>query len=291
METFELKATDGKRIPVALYPKEDPKGLLQIVHGSLEHKERYFPLSEFLNANGYAVILSDHRGHGAFVDEDYPKGHFESLDELIDDMSTVSRWIKEKYPEKPLAMLGHSLGSQLARVYLQEHDEQIQKLILTGTVSYKPFAWAGKYLCSIVAFFKGGWTKPSKLLRKVSGLDRPQEEWISYDRENLERKRKDPLFAKEFTIGGYRAVFASNDEIRKVAHYRCANPLLPILSLNGDGDFLTGYQKGLDKSMSYLRKAGYRNVSYKRYDHMLHEVLNESDRQRVYEDILAFLER
>lgn len=290
MEILDIKAFDGALIPVAFFPHDDPKGLFQIIHGSLEHKARYYDLCEFLNRNGYAVVISDHRGHGEFINEKYPQGHFNGLEEVLEDLLRVTAFIKGKYPGKELSLLGHSLGSQLARVYIQNHDEELKNLILTGTVCYKRFAWAGPFLCDLMAFFKGGYDKPSQFLRKVSGLDKDQKLWISYSQENLKRKSEDKMFAKEFTIGGYQVVFQSNNEIRKVKHYRCKNPSLRILSLNGDGDFLTGYDKGLTTSMNYLKKAGYASVSYKRYDHMLHEVLNEDDHQKVYDDILNFLE-
>ena len=87
-----------------------------------------------------------------------------------------------------------------------------------------------------------------------------------------------------------KVLIKSNNEIRKIKHYQCKNPELRIRSFNGDGDFLTGYDKGLTKSMNYLKKIGYKDVEYKRYDHMLHEILNEDNHQIVYDDILKFIE-
>lgn len=290
MEKIYLTAFDGASIPVAFFPCDNPKGLFQIIHGSLEHKERYYDFCEFLNKNGYAVIISDNRGHGEYVNEKYPLGHFNDLEEIMDDLLRVTHFIKERYHGKELTLFGHSLGSQLARVYIQKHDDELKNLILTGTVQYEHFAWLGDFMCAMVALFKGGYKKTSSFLCKASGLAKDEKLWLSYSQENLRKKHEDNLFAKEFTIGGYKVLFESNNEIRKVKHYACHNPNLRIISLNGDGDFLTGYDKGLSKSMDYLRKAGYKNVSYKRYNHMLHEILNEDDHQIVYADILNFLE-
>lgn len=166
MEKLFLDAFDGEKIPVTFFPCDNPKGLFQIIHGSLEHKQRYYDFCEFLNKNGYAVIISDLRGHGEYVNEKYPRGHFINLDELIDDAVVVTHFIKNKYPGKDLTLFGHSLGSQLARVYLEKHDDEIKNLILTGTVEYEHFAWLGDFMCGVVAFFKGGYTKKSKLLKK-----------------------------------------------------------------------------------------------------------------------------
>lgn len=159
MEKLFLNAFDGEKIPVTFFPYDNPKGLFQIIHGSLEHKQRYYDFCEFLNKNGYAVIISDLRGHGEYVNEKYPRGHFINLDELIDDAVVVTHFIKSKYPGKDLTLFGHSLGSQLARVYLEKHDDEIKNLILTGTVEYEHFAWLGDFMCDVVAFFKGGYTK------------------------------------------------------------------------------------------------------------------------------------
>lgn len=290
MEKLFLTANDGEKIPVAFFPCDNPKGLFQIIHGSLEHKARYYDFCEFLNKNGYAVIISDNRGHGEFVNDKYPMGHFITMDEIIDDLVIVTHYIKEKYPGKDLTLFGHSLGSQLARVYLEEHDYELKNLILTGTVEYEHFAWLGDFMCGLMAFFKGGYKKKSTLLKNASGLAKDEKLWLSHSQANIDKKNADPLFAPEFTIGGYKVLIKSNNEIRKVKHYKCQNPNLRIISLNGDGDFLTGYDKGLTKSMNYLKKIGYSDVSYKRYENMLHEILNEDNHQIVYDDVLKFLE-
>lgn len=289
MEKLFLKTKDNYDLPVWFFPKEDPKGLFQIIHGSLEHKGRYLDFCNFLNDKGYAVIISDNRGHGQFKNDVYPSAHFKGTQEIIDDLLIVTKFIKDRYPNKKLTLFGHSLGSQLARVYIQKHDDLIDKLILTGTVEYEHFAFLGKPLATLVGFLKGSDTKTSKFLLKLSGIGKDEKEWLSYSQQNINNKNKDELFAKEFTIGGYKVLFDTNNEIRKVKHYQCKNPSLKIISLNGDGDFLTGYDKGLTKSMNYLKKVGYKNVSYKRYDHMLHEILNEDNHQIVYDDILKFI--
>ena len=139
MKAIELTAPDGLKLSVALFEAEHPNGIVQIIHGSVEHKERYFDFCEFLVANGYTAIVSDNRGHGASVNADYPLGYMDSWQKIVADQYQITQYIRSLHPLLPFYMLGHSLGSVFARCYLEKHDNELKKLILSGTVYYNFF--------------------------------------------------------------------------------------------------------------------------------------------------------
>ena len=129
MEKQFLKAAEGYSLSLAVFPVNNAKAVIQIVHGMQEHKERYYPFAEYLNKNGYAVVVSDMRGHG----EDAPLlGHIadkkgEKI--LIDDQNKIYEYIKENFKGLPVYLFGHSMGSIISRVVLQEYSKNYQKVI------------------------------------------------------------------------------------------------------------------------------------------------------------------
>ncbi len=286
MEELTIESFDGYPLATAYFPVEDPKGLVQIIHGSLEYKERYYALIEYLNNAGYACIICDLRGHGHSVTGSYPFGHLENIDELIEDQMVITRYIKEKNPGLPLTLIGHSLGSMLARCYIQEHDDEIDHLILSGVVNYHAAAGMGVTLTYLVGSKYGH----RKFLLGLSGMPADKYTWISYNRENIEDFENSPLNGHEFTIGGYRVLFKSNAEIGKLKHYQCKNPSLKIALMSGVADPITGGEEGLQDSEDKLRRIGYSNVKNTVYDNMMHEIFNEYDKERVYKDVVSFIE-
>ncbi len=286
MEEITIESFDGFSLAAAYFPVEDPKGIVQIIHGSLEYKERYYCLIEYLNNAGYTCIISDLRGHGHSVTEKYPFGHLESVDELIKDQVEVTKYIKERNPGLSLTLIGHSLGSQLARCYIEEHDDEIDHLILSGVVNYHGAASIGVALTHLVGSKYGH----RKFLLSLSGMPADKYEWISYNTKNIEDFENNPLNGHEFTIGGYRVLFDSNAEIGRKKKYKCKNPDLKILMISGDADPITGGTKGLADSEKRLRNTGYSDVTNIVYEHMMHEIFNEEDKERVYKDVVSFIE-
>lgn len=284
-----IVAKDGFKIPVAYFPIDNPKGVLQIVHGSWEHKGRYYKFIEYMNLNGYTCIISDNRGHGEAVTKEYPLGYMKSLEETMSDLYEVTKYAKERNPNVPFSLLGHSLGSLYGRIYLEDHDNELSHLILSGTVNYRFGAGIGPFMADFIKIFKGKYGT-SKFLAKASDLNRPSEEWVSYSKENIKNIKEDELMGNQFLIGGYKVLFKATIELKKYRHYKVKNPDLKILSITGDHDSVAGGEKGLDDSIRRLNKIGYKNVTNIVYKDMMHEILQEDEREKVYKDIIKFLE-
>ena len=129
---------------------ESIKGLLQISHGIAEHGKRYRYFAEFLTQNGYAVYANDHRGHGKTVGKIENLGFFSDKngwDKVVFDLKALSRHVKEKHPDKPFFLLGHSMGSFLARKYIFDPPFKLDGAIISGTAGHPGFKGHNKEYC------------------------------------------------------------------------------------------------------------------------------------------------
>ena len=157
--TFQIKSpADGLMIDCLEYrTPSEPKAVVQMAHGMCEYKDRYIPLMEFLSAHGYICIMNDHRGHGKSIRSMDDLGHFYEPggQGLITDMLAVTDYIQKTYPDLPLLMFGHSMGSFAVRTYIKEHDDLIKGLIVCGSPSDTPARGMGKVILNILKVFKG----------------------------------------------------------------------------------------------------------------------------------------
>lgn len=286
MKQFTITAGDGLPLAAAMAEKDDPKAIVQIIHGSKEHKERYYDFMEFLQRNGYAAVISDNRGHGASVNEAYPLGYMHGTEEIVADQRLVTQKIMEKYPHKPIYLFGHSFGTLLAREYIQKYDADVQKLVLSGTVNYIPASVPGCLLGRLITKIRGE-KGESRFLQ--SFLDGKDNSWVVKDAGMLEKYRQDPLCCGYLYMNGaLMTVFESVRRLHKYNLYDCHHPSLPILLISGEEDPITGGEKGLADTIASLQKIGYSDIRNIVYKGMKHEVLNETEHEKVYADILTF---
>ena len=138
MEVVEFNVKGKKGLPLSVFkaePKGTPKGIVQIFHGMGEHKDRYIDFSKFLALNGYAVYVHDHRKHGKSLEKPEELGIFEKEEtwlDVIDDCYLVSRVAKKEQPKVPFIILGHSMGSVIARCFLAKYEGIAHKAIIMG---------------------------------------------------------------------------------------------------------------------------------------------------------------
>ena len=297
MEKLFLDAAEGYKLSLAVFPVEKPKAVLQMVHGMQEHKERYYSFIEYLNKNGYAVVISDMRGHG----EDAPNlGHIadkkgEKI--LIEDQNRIYNYIKENFKDVPVYLFGHSMGSIISRVLLQESSANYKKVILSGYVAPNPASPVAVLLGNIVKCF--GAKKYSKLLANLAlgpyskaVKDRKTElDWLSANEENVQNYINDPLCGFPFTNGSFSALFHLLNAMGKAKKYVNVNKELPFLLAGGEDDPCTAGEKGRVNSKKVLEKAGFVNFEVATFKGMRHEILNELDKEQVYKTMLDFLNK
>ena len=286
MKEFTITARDGLELSAALFESDDPKAVIQVIHGAMEHKERYYDFCTFLNGQGYAVIVSDNRGHGHSVNDRYFLGNFDSPSDIVEDQYEITKYVKKLYPGKDLYMFGHSFGSMLARIYLQEHDDEIKKLVLTGTMFPMLIAEAGTALAKWNSRTFGGNTYKGPVPAIAnSGVDL----WVCADEETMRAYRNDPLVQNcKYTNDSVKGLIEADALLKKTGAYRVKNPGLRILTANGRNDVCRGTFYGLHKTVKLLNKIGYNSVFTITYPGMRHEVINETDRASVYNDIVRF---
>ncbi len=287
-----LMADDG--LPLALTVTQQigqtPKAIVQIIHGILEHKGRYQDFANYLAENGYIVVTSDNRGHGESTNSSNPRGHMPSVERMIADQVAITYFSKQQYPDLPVYLYGHSFGSILARNYLQEHDKDIDKLLLTGTVCYQKLAPVGLKLADFANRFVGE-EQHSWILKKLSGYGETDRSWLTNDLEQIVKVNQDPKFIAGYDNIGVTTIWTADYGLKQIEKYACQNPDLPILSLSGADDVkITGGAKGLLDTKQTLAAIGYRRIDMIEFPNMKHEVLNEIENELIYQRILAFFE-
>ncbi len=290
---------DGLPLSVLCYePEISPKGILQLVHGMAERKERYEEMMTFFAERGYVVVCHDHRGHGESVRNIADLGWFGDYDgkALVDDCVLVTERIKSLYPSLPLTLLGHSMGSLVVRAYIQEHDGLCDKLIVCGSPSRNSLAGMAIFLEKCIRLFRGKRHR-SKLLHFLSTgkgdknfTGEGECAWLSRNRESVERYLADEKCGFIFTCNGYENLFKLLKRTYQKKRYGVSNPDLPIHFIAGGEDPVIVSDLKWLAAIEALRAVGYTQVSGKLYEGMRHEILNEVGREEVYEDILAFIQ-
>lgn len=274
-----------------------PRAVLVIAHGMAEHSQRYDDLAGFLAENGYAVYMNDHRGHGQTGG---PLGHFGDRDGwklIAADLHTLLVEAQKLNPGLPCFLMGHSMGSFLARYYVAAFPSApLAGLILSGTMGVNPALGAAKAIAAIQCRVKGPQSE-GRLLSKLSSggylkeIDDPVNEfaWLSRDEELCRRYAADPLCGFPFTAAGYRDMFWAIGEITGPQWAQKLPQSLPVFLLAGDQDPVGSYGKGPREVAAWLRGAGLADVELKLYEGMRHECHNEQGKERMYEDLLRWL--
>ncbi len=297
-EEMTLPSKDGYELSLKIYEAADPKAVVKCIHGMEEYQDRYRPFAEFLQEAGYTVVTADLRGHGKnapflshIADQD---GHLR----LLEDEEVILDMIHERWAGVPVILFAHSMGTIIARVFLQKWSREFRKVVLSGYPNPNGAAAAGIVLTDVLSSIKGG-KGYSKLVddmvlgpfsKAVPDAKTPQD-WLSVNPDNVERYREDPLCGARFTLGSYSALFHLISLMDKPEKYEEVWKELPILLISGADDPCTGGEKGRNDSADRLKKAGFRELETVTLDGMRHEILNEMKKDEVYQRILDFLNK
>ncbi len=284
------------------------KGVLQLVHGMAEHKERYLPMMRFLAGKGYVCVIHDNRGHGASLKSPADLGFmYEAREEgLVQDAYDVSLWIIGHYHNMPLFLFGHSMGSMIVRAYCRKHDDDIDGLIVCGSPSYVAAAGAGKTLCKTIASLSGGsMDKPGRGWRKISPIltslatgtfnksfkdEGSPNAWICSDPKVVEAYDADPLCGFPFTANGYYSLFALMQECYAESGWDLLHRSLPVHFLSGALDPCRISDEAYRAAVAHMKKVGYEEVTQKTYPGVRHEIHNDKSKDVVWTDIARLLD-
>lgn len=299
-ERYLTSATKLDQIYTVLWlPDRDPEMILQICHGMIEHIGRYEEFAQFLCDNGIAVLGHDQLGHGKSVSGSSQLGFFAARRgdrALIEDLSRVAAYAQKEYPEAGLFLLGHSMGSFIARAAVREKPHLWKGLILSGTGYFgRPTASAGLLIASLLRNLRGDFYRSSFLHHMVIGkLSEPFEKaevksWLTRDSQKAAEHDADPMCGFLFTAAAYTDFFRL---MKRISGKKACGGIpagYPILLISGANDPVGAFGKGPARVCRNYRAGGVRRVKLKLYEGCRHELLNEINRTEIYRDLLRWL--
>lgn len=282
-------------------PEGDIRGVLQIAHGVAEYVDRYNDFASFLAGHGFVVAGNDHLGHGQSVADESELGWFgekDGWDMVVGDMKKLHDLLGDKYPGKPMFLLGHSMGSFLARTYMAMHPKDWYGVILSGTGHQPGLVCRAGGLVAKKEIKKRGSKYRSPILQKLAfgsylkRIENPAtaNDWLSRDAELVAKYTADHLCGYTATAGLMRDMMQGLDFIRRPENLAKMRKLLPVFFLSGAEDPVGGWAKGVEQVAASFKKAGMLDVKVKLYEGGRHEMLNEINKEEVYGDILSWLE-
>ena len=279
-------------------PANGPKAILQLVHGMAEHIDRYNETAQRLNEAGFIVVGHTHLGHGATAKL---PGHFakeNGWDALVEDTHTLRQETTASYPGLPYFLLGHSMGSFVARSYSLKYAKDLKGLILSGTGHFDPVTLGGGKLIANLQCVFGMAEKPSKLLQAISSAGynskytnpRTEFDWLTADESVVDAYLADPFCGFPFTARGYRDMFTGLAGLHPKALVDMDKDV-PVYLFAGKDDPVGKYGEGVKKVGDEIRAAGVRDVTVTLYEGGRHEMFNEENRQEVWADLTGWMER
>lgn len=300
---LELKSTDGVDLKGFLWLPEkenEVKWVVQIAHGMAEHAVRYRHFAEWLNKHDIAVVSFDYRGHGKTAGDKTKTGHFAHHDGwklVVGDIALFNRFVRQRFPKARHILFGHSMGSFFVRAYLHYYPDTAQAFVLSGTAFQEGLLLtAGSTIAAIQRFFTGPLHR-SKLLHSMafSAHNKRFEpaqtpvDWLSRDIQQCSIYDEDEMCGFVCTTAFYQDLFCLLKFIRKPGLYANVPKNIPVFIIAGENDPVGDFSKGPLKVEQMFRKAGFTDVERIIYPGARHEILNETNRTEVYNDILSWI--
>ena len=274
-------------------PESAPKAIVQFVHGMAEHIDRYARPAGALNQAGILAVGRNHRGHGKdaellgyFADE-------RGWDKLIEDAHEVSLDVQKRYPGVPFFLLGHSMGSFVAREYAIRYGKELSGLILSGTGFYsKALCRAGKLMAQLSPA-----KKPAHFVNGIAfaGNNKPFApgrtgfEWLSRDEKEVDKYVADPLCGFCFTGKAFADFFGGLEALTDESGLKAMPKDLPVYFMSGESDPVGQMGKGVRQVAEQFKRAGMRDITVKLYPDARHELFNEINRDQVTADLIGWL--
>lgn len=299
-DTFTLKSHDGTPLHVFRWlPDGEPTAIVQIAHGMAEHAQRYERFATALTEAGYAVYADDHRGHGV-TSKTGDVGYFADQDgwsKTVEDLAALTKHAQSEHPGLPVVLFGHSMGSFLSRGYAIRHGADLAALVLSGTAGDPGLLGkVGQTLATAQAKVRGR-KHTSGLMDKLTfgqynaafKPTRTAFDWLSRDEAEVDKYVADPKCGEVFTAGFYSDLLGGFGEINSDSKVAAVPNDLPILLISGDKDPVGDSGKGVKSVAAQLERAGVKDVTVTLYPDARHELLNETNRDEVTADVLAWI--
>lgn len=301
-ETFTLTAADGQRLHVYRWqPALAPRAVVQIAHGAAEHARRYRRLAGVLTGAGHAVYANDHRGHGRTAADfgRYGSAGPQGWDAIVNDAGQLAEHIQSRHPGVPVVLLGHSMGGLIAQDYFQRFGDRLAGAVLSGTTGRElpnideiipvieaELATTGREAPSagfgaIFAGFNAPFAGP-----EATGL-----EWLSRDRAEVRAYIDDPWCGQPLSSGFVHDLMLGVRRMWNPESERRIPRRLPLLVFGGADDPVGENGEALRALVTRYERLEVGPVTLRLYPGGRHEMLNETNRDEVHVDLLAWLER
>ena len=304
MTEFTFLSTDGKTQLHGM--RWEPEGgsvraVLQICHGVAEHIARYDAFARYLNGLGIAVVGHDHLGHGLSLPEGGTPVYFgagNTWNTVVDDIYVLHQRIRLWYPDVPLCIMGHSMGSFLTRTYLIRYPGTVKAAVIMGTGWQPKAVIAGGMAVAKAVGAVVGENGTSDLVtnlafgayNKLFAPNRTSCDWLSADEDNVDTYMADPLCGADATVGLFRQMLLGIRFNQKLSNLRQMDPRIPVLFVAGEKDPVGDCGNGVRRTYQEFRRAGVQDCTLKLYPGLRHEILNEKvQQQQIFEDIGQWL--
>ena len=304
MTEFTFLSTDGKtQLHGMRWEPEDGsvRAVLQICHGVAEHIARYDAFARYLNGLGIAAVGHDHLGHGLSLPEGGTPVYFgegNTWNTVVDDIYVLHQRIRLWYPDVPLCIMGHSMGSFLTRTYLIRYPGTVKAAVIMGTGWQPKAVIAGGMAVAKAVGAVVGENGTSDLVtnlafgayNKLFAPNRTSCDWLSADEDNVDAYMADPLCGADATVGLFRQMLLGIRFNQKLSNLRQMDPRIPVLFVAGEKDPVGDCGNGVRRTYQEFRRAGMQDCTLKLYPGLRHEILNEkAQQQQIFEDIGQWL--
>ena len=303
-KVFKLPSRDGiHQLHVVMWlPEGKARAVLQISHGMVEYIERYEEFAAYANQAGIVVVGNDHLGHGDTVRSEEEYGYFcksHRSATVVADLHRVTVATKKRYPELPYFLLGHSMGSFLARRYVLTYGKELTGAIICGTGRVSEVEmFLGTILQSIIENWKGSKYRSKCFNQVIFGnynkkvvKPKSKNDWMCSDRSVIVKKDSEQKCNFIFTMNGFRTLFETLAYIQKEKNIKKIPKSLPMFFIAGSEDPVGDYAKDVRALYEQYKAMGMDEMALKIYDGYRHEILMEVEKQEVFRDVMEWMDR
>lgn len=277
-----------------------PRAVVQILHGIAEFVERYDAFANYLTAHGILVVAEDHMGHGQSINGEGIQGYFHGgWFTAVEDSLQLMHDTRERYPDIPYILFGHSMGSFMARTILAKYpDCGLTAAVICGTGWQPAFALPALAKAIDAVCRKNGETKPNETLQQMifgsynKKVEHPRTpyDWLTRDAKIVDAYVAHPLCGFTASAGLLREMMKGMHYIEQKENLARMRKDLPVFFIAGGDDPVGSYGKGIHTCADAFRKAGMQDISVRIYPLCRHEILNEINAQDIFSDVLKWIE-
>jgi alpha-beta hydrolase superfamily lysophospholipase len=303
VKELSIKMSDGFSVHAfIIQPKGNPVAHIHLLHGMAEHIGRYEDFAKHLVEQGFIVSGHDHRGHGRTAELNGIQGHFADdggFDRAVQDAYEAITFFRTDYFSPRFILFGHSMGSFVARRYVQLHGDKVDLAIFSGTGGDPG---VGRYAGQAIAYLSGkknGFNKPNHFLNNLvfGGFNKSikdsvtEFDWLSTDTKSVEKYIVDQACGFVPTTRFFTDLFHGLGKIHSKKEINKIPKNLPLFLFSGSEDPVGGNGKGVWSVARQYKSAGMNDVTVLLFEGGRHEMLHEVNREEVFKTIIDWIEK